>query len=231
MKFYFVGLDIGSRYDSKFVLPHAIEILKESSLIIVEEYKVSKKKLDLLKIDFSDKEIVIYNEHTEKKKSLEQIFNQTILKHEKIAMISDSGYPLFADPGYKVQQFLINYQIPFTVVAGTNSALHGLLLSGMPTKNFYYTGFLPIKEKERKKEIEKLARIKTTLIIMETPYRLYNLLLALKKNFAKSNIAIAFDITEEREEVFRGKLIKAIQKYSEIKKKRNFVLVLDNQSK
>ena len=230
MKFYFVALNINNEYEKKFISPYAVEILTKSSLIIVEEYKVAKKKLDLWEIDISNKEIIIFNEHVEdrNKFNLEQFFNKTILKHKTISMISDSGYPLFADPGYSIQQNLIHYQIPFTIIAGTNSALHGLLLSGMPIKNYYYAGFLPIKEKEKNQKIIKLLKIKTALIIMETPYRLNSLLLSLKKYFLKHKISISFDITNKNEEVFRGKLIEAIQKYKNVKNKRPFVLVIDN---
>lgn len=230
MKFFFVGLDIRYHFHVQYILPKAIDILRESSLIFIEEYKVGKKKLDLLKIDYSEKEIIIYNEHFENKntKNLEKLFTEKILKHKTISMISDGGYPLFADPGYQIQQILINYQIPFTIIAGTNSALHALLLSGMPIQNYYYVGFLPVKEKERKNAIEKLTRYKTTLAIMETPYRLNSLLASLKKYFSKNKVAIVFNITSDNEEIFRGKLIEAIKKYQNTKTKKPFVLVIDN---
>ena len=47
-----------------------------------------------------------------------------------------------------------------------------LALSGLPTDRFFFGGFLPAKQGERRRAIAAAARVPATLVFFEAPHRL-----------------------------------------------------------
>ena len=47
-----------------------------------------------------------------------------------------------------------------------------LALSGLPTDRFFFGGFLPAKEGERRRAIAAAANVPATLVFFEAPHRL-----------------------------------------------------------
>src|SRR5690625_7845260 len=65
---------------------------------------------------------------------------------------------------------------------GANAALCALVGSGLSTDKFYFYGFLPRKNKERKEAWEELNRQEGTILLYESPYRVKDTLKDIKKN-------------------------------------------------
>ena len=59
--------------------------------------------------------------------------------------------------------------VPYTVVPGANAALSALILSAMPSERFAFLGFLPDKQGERRRLLEKYAALDLTLIFHAAP--------------------------------------------------------------
>ena len=53
-------------------------------------------------------------------------------------------------------------------VPGASAALAALTASGLPTDRFFFEGFLPAKDGQRRTRIAELARIPATLILYES---------------------------------------------------------------
>src|SRR5438045_2144035 len=88
---YIVSVPIGNIGD---ITLRAIEVLKSVPMILCEDLKPARKLLHDLKIE---KELLPLNEHTEKDATQEAL---EILRDGKdLALISDAGTPLVADPG------------------------------------------------------------------------------------------------------------------------------------
>ncbi len=88
---YCVATPIGNLGD---ITLRAINILKNSDVILCEDTRVSKKLLNHLKIN---KELISYHKFNEQKK-LKQILG--LLRENKIiSIISDAGTPTISDPG------------------------------------------------------------------------------------------------------------------------------------
>lgn len=225
-KLHLVSTPIG---DITEITHKAVETLKASDAIIVEEYKVAKKLLDMLKIDFSKKEIYELNEHNERKGGNE-LFEKIVFKHKFVSMISDAGTPAVADPGQTIIQNALAFKIEVKHVGGTSSIIAALQVSGLPTDDFYYAGFVPRVDKQREYALQKLTSLKTTIILLETPYRLGALLESMKKVFPTGiPVAICFNLTETDEYIFRGRLDEAVKKYANENKKERFVFLLNNR--
>ena len=105
-------------------------------------------------------------------------------------------------------------------------------MSGFNTEKYLFQGFLPIKEKERNQVIKKLLQEKKIIIILETAFRLNNLLNSFSKIWLSNTlICITFNLSCNDEEIFRGTLKKAMLKYeNKSKNKKNFVLLINNKN-
>ena len=225
---YFIATPIGNLED---ITLRGLRLLKESEIVIVEEYKVGKKLLDQLGVDINKKEIIVLNEHNELSQARE-VVKEILFKAQKVSLISDGGHPVIADSGHILLKCCLEYGIAIKYVPGASSILGTLLISGFENNNFYYGGFLPRKPKERDGILSQLRKINKTIIIMETPYRLESLLKSLKKFFSKNlKLCLAFNLTKYDETVFRGTIEEALNHYLEKKNKKNFVLVLNNTHK
>lgn len=220
-----ISSPIGNLGDMSF---RSIEQLKSCDLIIVEEYKVGKKLLDLLKIDLSNKELVELNEHNQKRFSSE-LAQRLLSEKRNVALLCDAGTPAIADPGAKLLKELKSLRVRIRYYGGPSSIIGSLIATASLSETFYYAGFLPQIEKERLQVLKQIAYLKTTLVIMETPYRLKALLEGVKKVFSeKKTIRLCFALTTENEEVFEGSVKEALQKYQE-KNRRPFVLLIENR--
>lgn len=123
-----------------------------------------------------------------------------------VALISDAGTPLIADPGYKLVRAVIEAGHPVHTVPGPSAAIAALAVSGLPTDAFHFAGFLPPKEAARRKRLEDLAGIPATLILYETAQRLPAALTDLAAVLGGREVVIAREMTKRFEEIIRGTL-------------------------
>jgi len=219
-----VSVPIGNVKD---ITLRALECLSDSDLIICEELKPARRLLSEYKIT---KELIPLNEHTEKETIPEII---ALLKEGKnLALISDAGTPLFSDPGKYLVKQCIDSEISVSPLPGPNSILPALITSGFDINSFYYVGWLSPKKDLRRKELLKLKSIKETIVIMETPYRLKSILTDVKKFFGeRTRISLAYKLTMQEENVFRGTVSKVLTEIERQKLKGEFVLIIDNKIK
>lgn len=123
-----------------------------------------------------------------------------------VALISDAGTPLIADPGYKLVRAVIEAGHPVHTVPGPSAAIAALAVSGLPTDAFHFAGFLPPKEAARRKRLKDLAGIPATLILYETAQRLPAALTDLAAVLGGREVVIAREMTKRFEEIIRGTL-------------------------
>ena len=220
-KLYLVATPIGNHAD---ITLRALDTLKSVDFIICEEFKEARRLLANYNIE---KELLPLNEHNEKDEAPE-IINR-LAEGKSAALISDCGTPLFSDPGHYLVDLCIAKNIEVVPLPGASSLLPALTGSGLNFEKFYYYGWLSPKKDLRTAELAKLKNIKAVIVILDTPYRLRQLLADVQKAFgAKKRIVVAFDLTLEGEQFFRGE-VSSILKIAEDKKlKGEFVLLIDN---
>lgn len=197
-KLFIVGTSIGNSAD---ISKRAIDTLTEADLIIGEEYKHASKLLKSLGIE---KEIVLLNEHS-KEDDVEDIIS-LLHQGKTMAMISDSGMPLIADPGDALVE-RIHGIVPIEVIPGPTALITALAASGLPAIPFTFHGFLPANKDERRKKLHEWKKIPHTQIIYETPYRYKKVIADMKKVFGPGReVFLALDLTLPSEIVFAGNL-------------------------
>ncbi len=219
-KLFLVSTPIGNYED---ITLRALKVLKSADLVVCEEFKEARRLLSHYGIK---KDLLNLNEHNEKEASEEVIEN--LIAGKNIALISDCGTPVFSDPGKTLVDLCIQNEIKIVPVPGASSLLAALITSGADLNKFYYYGWLSPKKDLRRKQLLDLKKRKETIVLMETPYRLKTLLTDVAKILGgKTNCVLAFELTTERENFFRGTAEQLLKIVNDKKLKGEFVLILD----
>src|ERR1700679_2382087 len=107
-KLFIVSVPIGNMGD---ITLRAIEALKNADTILCEDLKPARRLLHELQIE---KPLLPLNEHTEAEATVEAL---TLLRSGKnLALISDAGTPLVADPGQRLVRLAIEEGIEVSPV-------------------------------------------------------------------------------------------------------------------
>ncbi len=217
---YVVAVPIGNRDD---ITLRALKVLQAADAVICEEYKSGSRTLSQYDIK---KPLVPLNEHNERSATVDLV-ERLQNRNEALALISDAGTPLFEDPGTRLVWECHLNNIPVFPVPGASSLTTALMACGVNTKRFQYYGFLPAKREERIDELKKLrARTSETLIFLDTPYRLKQLLRDMATVLGEEREAmIAWKLTYPEEKILWGHLSE-LQVIAEGLPKGEFVLIL-----
>jgi len=141
-----------------------------------------------------------------------------------IALVSDSGTPLIADPGFKLVKESIKRGIKVVSIPGPTSFVAALTSAGLATDQFLFLGYLPPKQSKRQKLLKSLLscfetseQIRPTIIFFETPHRLKESLEDMREVFKDIEIVICRQLTKIHEEVWRGSISHSLNEFQEIK--------------
>jgi 16S rRNA (cytidine1402-2'-O)-methyltransferase len=195
---YIVATPIGNLADISL---RALAVLARAGHICCEDTRHSQKLLTAFGIRGR---LTAYHEHNaarERPKILGWLADGA-----SVALISDAGTPLIADPGYKLVREAAEAGHHVFPVPGPSAAIAALSASGLPTDQFLFAGFLPPKESARRRRIEALADIPATLVFYETAPRLAASLADLASIMEGREIAVAREMTKRFEEILRGVL-------------------------
>ena len=132
--------------------------------------------------------------------------------------MSDRGTPVISDPGYELAKIAIENNFNVVGLPGATALVPALIMSGLDANHFYYYGFLNSKDNARKKELEYLKNIKSTIIIYEAPHRIEKTLEDMSKILGNNRkISISREISKKYEQVYRGRIKEIIDQNNEYK--------------
>ena len=196
-KLYIVATPIGNLGDISF---RAIETLKSVDVVLCEDTRVTRKLLNHFDIKVS---VESFHEHSDARK-LEKIFR--ILESGKnVAFVTDAGTPGISDPGARLVRHIRTNMpnVGIVPIPGPSAVITALSVSGLPTDQFLFLGFLPHK-KGRETMIKKIAESEYTTVVYESPHRILKLLTAFSKIIPDRQMVIARELTKMFEEVKSG---------------------------
>jgi len=191
---YVVSTPIGNLNDMSF---RAIEVLKNSDLILCEDTRVTKKLLTFYKID---KKLISnhkFNEKKNLKKMLELLNNSKIL-----SLVSDAGTPSISDPGNILINECIKNNIKVIPIPGPSAVIAAVSVSGF-SNNFYFQGFISDKKNGMKKELEFLSKLNNSIVFFISAKKFNKLIPYLKDYFAGRKISICKELTKFYEQTYR----------------------------
>ena len=212
---YCVATPIGNLGD---ITLRAINILKNSDIILCEDTRVSKKLLNHLKIN---KELISYHKFNEQKK-IKQILG--LLRENKIiSIISDAGTPTISDPGKILIRECIKEGLDIYPIPGASAVSASISISGFSDK-YLFLGFLPEKKRDLTNQFKKVSQIGCSIVFFISPNKFDKIKDQLSIFFPDREILICREITKFYEEYQRCS-VKNLDKLS-ISKKGEITVVI-----
>jgi len=195
MTLYIVGTPIGNLED---ITLRALRVLREVSLIAAENTRKAGTLLSHFQITTP---VTSYYEGNERRRIPEIL---AALERGDVALISEAGMPGVSDPGYPLIAAAAERGVPIVPIPGPSAHTAALVVSGLPTDQFLFAGFLPRKHSDD--ALRALATIRATLVFYAAPHRLEHTLAAMHEVLGNRAIALCRELTKLYEEVWRGDL-------------------------
>ena len=106
-----------------------------------------------------------------------------------------------------------------------------LVVSGLPSDSFLYLGFLPRRQRERRKLLAEVTREWRTLVAFEAPHRLRKSLADIETVLGNRPLAVCRELTKLYEEVWRGTVAEARAHFDAVEPRGEFTLVIGGAPK
>ena len=113
----------------------AVSVLKNVDWIVAED----TRRANLLLNHYGIKNRVITYHDYSNDKQVQYILS--CLQNGSVALISDAGTPLIADPGYQLIKSVLDKNIKVIPIPGVSAMVAAVSVSGLPTDSFIFEGF------------------------------------------------------------------------------------------
>jgi 16S rRNA (cytidine1402-2'-O)-methyltransferase len=203
---YIAATPIGNARD---ITLRVLDVLRDCDVILAEDTRQTAK---LLAVHEISRPLLVYNDHNAPRvrpKVLERL-----KRGERAVLVSDAGTPLVSDPGYKLVREALAAGVQVHSLPGASATLTALALSGLPTDRFLFAGFLPTTEGPRRRILEELKTLRSTLIFFESPRRLAASLDDMQAVLGPRQGTVARELTKLHEEIRRGDLAQLAAHYA-----------------
>lgn len=195
---FVVATPLGNLDDVTF---RAVKCLKEVHLIACEDTRRTVKLLNHLGIK---KPLISCFEHNERARIDELL--ERISRGEDVALVSDAGTPTISDPGFPLVRAAHERGIKVSPIPGPSALVAALSVSGLPTDEFLFAGFLPRTAAARRKRLLSLKGLGATLVFYESPHRLVDSLADMMAVLGDREAFLCREVTKLHEELRRGSL-------------------------
>ncbi len=220
---YIVSTPIGNLKD---ITLRGLEVLKSVDFIACEDTRITGRLLSHYDIH---KPLISY--HSYNKLQRGNLLIGKLKSGQSGALVSDSGTPGISDPGSLLINQAMEAGIAISIIPGPSAVLAALSASGFTSDNFYFCGFLSSKPGRRKRELEELKKLNTTLVIYEAPHRIVKTLNDILGVFGDVDICLAREMTKKFEEIRREKVSLALEHFSKVNTRGEFVVVIGPKDK
>lgn len=222
---HIVGTPLGNIDD---ISARAVRTLRDADIIACEERRVALRLLKQLGLS-TDKELIEVNEHTESVASDDVV--AAMLAGKRVALISDCGMPVFADPGAVLVRKTWEAGLNVDASPGPTSVMTAIALSGIDMQTFFFRGFLSAKREERIRQLRQLRSVQVPIVLMDTPYRLARLLEdAVAALGGDRYCCIACDLTTPEQSIRRGILSEISASFKD-DVRREFILIVSGSAR
>ncbi len=216
---YVVATPIGNLAD---ITLRALQTLAAADVIACEDTRNSRVLLDRYGISTR---LMAYHDHNGPQ--ARPIILDQLADGRAIALISDAGTPLIADPGYKLVVAAREAGHEVVSIPGPSAVIAALSIAGHPTDQFTFSGFLPSKAKAREAAIATLGQLPGTVCLYEAPSRLADTLDALAAGLGGERPAsVCRELTKRFETVQPGSLAQLAKHYSATEAPRGEIVIV-----
>ena len=215
---YIIPTPIGNLKD---ITLRCIEKLKNTELIIVENYNKSK----VLFKEYNISAPCIINNTFNESSKLDYIISK-IKSVNDCCLITDSGTPGISDPGFLIIRKCVELEIDVKCLPGPTALIPALIQSGFPCEKFVFEGFLP-KKKGKLKRLEYLVNETRSVIIYESPHRILKTLEIINDLTPNKKIVVVKELTKIHEKIYRGISNEIIKNLELSKLKGEFIIIIN----
>lgn len=218
---HLVATPIGAADD---ITLRALDILRRADAIAAEDTRRAKQLLDIHGVALRGRPLIPYHDHNGAQARPGLLAR--IEAGEAVALVSDAGTPLVADPGWRLAREAIDRGLPVVAAPGASAVLAALSVAGLPTDRFLFAGFPPTKTGERERFLQEVAAVPSTLVFYESPKRLGESLAAMLDVLGDRPAAVCRELTKRFEETRRGPLSALAADYADIEARGEIVVVV-----
>jgi 16S rRNA (cytidine1402-2'-O)-methyltransferase len=222
---YVIATPIGNLGD---ITMRALQVLNEVDVIVCEDTRVSAKLFASYKI--KEKKLITYNDHCDEKTRKKIL--EFLVDKKSVALLSDAGTPLISDPGYKLINFLREFNQKIIPIPGASAVTAALCASGLACDNFLFIGFLPTSKTQKQKLLKSLPK-NFTFVFFESANRVAESLNLVFETLGNRNACAARELTKMHEEIASCELINLIKFFAENPQKLRgeFVIIVEKAHK
>lgn len=205
----------------------AIDTLKESDLILVEDTRQTIKLLNHFDINVK---MLSYHKFNEKERVSDVI--KLLNEGKNISLVSDAGTPCISDPGYILIKEALENDIKVIGIPGCSAVITALSVSGLDTSSFSFYGFVPTENKPKKELFERIKHSSiATKVIYESPKRIIKLLEYIKKEIPGCVVSVCNELTKIHEHIIHGKIEEVYEKMKNDPNsfKGEYVVLINNE--
>jgi 16S rRNA (cytidine1402-2'-O)-methyltransferase len=217
---YVVATPIGNLEDISL---RALRVLREVKLIAAEDTRKTRRLLNAYNIETP---LTSYHEHSKRAK-LDYLLGY--LEKEDLALVSEAGMPGLSDPGYDLIVAAIERGISVVSVPGPSAVITALVVSGLPTDQFVFVGFLPRRKGQRQRLLSSISDEARTIVAFEAPHRVREALTDIEEILGDRRVSVCRELTKVHEEVFRGRMSQAREHFAE--PRGEFSLVIEGKTR
>jgi len=215
---YVVATPIGNLGD---ITLRAIETLRRADAIVCEDTRVTRTLAQRFQLTAP---MIAYNDHNAP--HVRPGLLARMAAGQALALVSDAGTPLIADPGWRLAAEARDAGQGVTVIPGPSAAVAALVAAGLPTDRFLFAGFLPAKAAARATALAGLAPVDATLVLFETAPRLAESLAQMAAILGDRPAAVVRELTKLHEEVRRAGLAALAAHYAAAGAPRGEIVVV-----
>ncbi|HWF59206.1 MAG TPA: SAM-dependent methyltransferase [Nitrospira sp.] len=193
---YVVAVPIGHPDD---VTVRAIQILGKVNLIASEDPNMTQQLLMHHGIHAT---VTSYGPRNLREKAA--VLLQRLQQGIDIALVSDCGSPLVADPGHFLVAAAPAHGIPVVPVPGPSVIIAALTVAGFPCDSFYFLGHLPNASSRIAQYLIDSLRRNGPTVAFCTGTAVAHILKTLDGISPRWPVAVAYDLTKPNERIIRG---------------------------
>ncbi len=217
---YIVATPIGNLSD---VSRRTTEVLAAVDLIACEDTRHTRKLLAHLQIS---NPLTSYYREQEQHKA--KVLLRKLQNGKDIALVSDAGTPGLSDPGAVLVREARRANIQVIPLPGPSALATAVSVAGLEQTGFFFGGFPPAKNGERRKLFTSLKTLHCPIIFYESPHRIHKTLRDCLTVFGDRRAQLFRELTKLHEQHLGG-LLSDLLEQTQQRVRGELVLIIDTQ--
>jgi len=203
----------------------ALDVLRSADVLLAEDTRSLRRLMEIHGLRLGGRPLWAYHDHNGAQMRPRVL--AALERGQSVALVSEAGTPLVADPGYQMVRAAIEAGHPVRTAPGASAVLAALTVAGLPTDRFAFLGFAPTPAGARLRFLREALALNMTAVIYESPRRVHRLLAdCCDSGGAERPMALCRELTKKFEEVIRGPVADVVAAIAGRELKGEVVIVL-----